>query len=247
MKRLHLIFAILSAVVFVPSAAAANLNTLQDWCVNVSGDLSSCNGSMTSNAAVNLSAFDTAISLNNLGTASITLSEGSGQYVGFYADYDLDYADYLSYNDSAFTAAALVADQTDSIGDPNVFVDVAAPSHYALFNLFANNTLDNGNTAGTPGSDPQCCDIAFAMAFSNINVDSGGHAVVTFTVSSTAPQSGFYITQASNDGSVAPLYLSGDVSITSGSPEPSTFLLGAGSLVLGGFFVRRRRIAAIQS
>lgn len=203
---------------------------------------------MTSNPALNLSAFDTTIGLNILGTAIITLSSGSNQYVGFYADYDLDYADYLSYNDNAFITNALDLNQTDSIGDPNNYDLSSLPSHYTLFDMFANNSLDDSNTAGTPNSgSPQCCDIALAMAYSNINVDPGYLAMITFTVSSTAPSSGFYITQASNDNTVAPIYLSGNVEFASSAPEPSTFLLGAGSLALGGLFMRFRRRTSIQA
>jgi len=245
MKRLQLIFAVSCIGVFVPSASADSLTTLNDWCVNVSGDLGSCNNSMSSNPAVNLVAFDTTIGLNLFGTVTVTLGSGTNQFVDFYGDYDIDYAAYLSYNDNGSTTNSLATDQSYSIGDPNGYDVGSSPTHYTLFDMFANNTLDNSNTAGTPYSgNPQCCDIALAMGFSNITVDAGGSAVVTFAISSTAPSSGFYITQASNDITVAPFYLSGSVDITSGAPEPTTFLLGGGSLALGWFFVRRRRLAS---
>ena len=45
MKRLQFFFAILWVSALVPSISAATVTTLQDWCFNVGGDLSSCNNS----------------------------------------------------------------------------------------------------------------------------------------------------------------------------------------------------------
>jgi hypothetical protein len=224
-----------------PASATTSLN---DWCFSVNGDISSCNGSGLSNSAVNLSVFDTTLNPNSLGTAVITLGPGSDQYVSFYADYDIDYSDYLSYNDNAATTNSLSSGQTFSIGDPNTYNGVTAPSGYTLFDAFANNTLDNSNTAGTPNSGtPQCCDIAFAIGFSGIDVSGGGSAVVTFNVSLTAPASGFYITQSSNDLAQPSIYVYGEVDQTTATPEPSTFLLMAGALAIVGILARRRRTA----
>jgi len=248
-KRLALSVAISSLGIFVTSAFAGNVS-LNDWCFNVTGDLSTCNGSGSSNPAVDLSGFDTSLVPNSLGVATITLGPGSNQYVGLYADYDIDYADYLSYNDNASTTNALDSpDQSYSIGNPNVYNGISSPSGYTLFDAFANDALDDSNTAGTPNSGlPQCCDIAFAMAFSNINVALGGSAIITFDVSFTAPSGGFYVTQSSNDPTQPSIYLSGDVDLIGGSstPEPSTFLLTAGALAVAGFLARRRRAASFR-
>ncbi len=85
--------------------------------------------------------------------------------------------------------------------------------------------------------------------FSDINLDSDETAVVTFTVSSVAPESGLYITQSSNDSTQPSVYLSGTVDVTelTSTPEPSTFVLGGGVLVLAGFFTRRRWAVSSRS
>jgi len=245
MKRFRLVFAVSFLCVGIHNASAGTVS-LNDWCFSVNGDLSTCNGSGSSNPAVDIAAFDTTYNPNGLGVATIALAAGSNQYAGFYADYDIDYADYLSYNDNASTTGTLASGQSYSINDPNAWDGTG----YTLFDAFDADTLDDGNDAGTPDSgDPQCCDIAFAMMFSDINLDSDETAVVTFTVSSAPPPSGFYITQSSNDSTQPSVYLSGTVDVTelTSTPEPSTFVLGGGVLVLAGFFTRRRWAASSRS
>jgi hypothetical protein len=249
MKHFALLLAVSSLGILVSSAFADGLITLNDWCVNVNGDTSSCNDPssglpLNGNIAADLSLFDTttaAHGTNSLGSIVVTLGPGFNQTVGFYADYDIRYGEFLSNNDNASTSGTLAAGQSYQIGDPSA-TGATTPSGFVLFDAFANDILTNTNTLGTPGSDPQCCDVTFVMGFDGINLDSDQTAQVTFTVSSIQPTSGFYITQTTNSDEGGTLYLNGGLVITGGPviPEPSTFLLGLGALAFTGFAARRR-------
>jgi hypothetical protein len=247
-NRFALILAVSFLAVFAPSASAGNIFTLNDWCANVNSDTGTCNDpntglALTGNAAVDLSMFDSttaAYGSNNLGSITVTLGPGAGQNVDFYADYDVRYIEFLSNNDNASTTGTLASGQSYEIGDPNVTGD-SMPTGFTLFDDFANDTLSDSNTLGTPGSDPQCCDVAFAMGLDDISVGDGGSATVTFDVSTIQPTSGFFITQSTNSDEGGSLYLSADVEFDQPTPEPSTFLLGAGAIAIGGFAARRSR------
>jgi hypothetical protein len=255
-KHIALLLAVSSMGIFVPSAFADMIFTLNDWCVNVNGDTGTCNDPNTGlplngNIAAGLSTFDTttaAFGTNSLGSIVVTLGPGLNQNVGFYADYDVRYGEFLSNNDNALTSGTLAAGQSYQIGDPSA-TGSTTPSGFVLFDAFANDNLTNTNTLGTPGSDPQCCDVAFAMGFDGINLASAQTAQLTFTVSSTQPTSGFYITQATNSDEGGTLYLNGSLVITGDSPipEPSTFLLGLSALAVIGFAARRRLAASSRA
>lgn len=226
--------------------ANAGVIGLNDWCVNLNGDIATaCNGAGSGGASgtgsISLAGFDTTLSgsgSNNLGTVSITLGAGMNQQAGFYADYDVNYATLGSFQDSATVHGAAPAGVSFEADDPNTS---------NIFGDFSANTLSNLNNVGTPGGPPTpCCDVSFAIALSGVNVKAGDSEQIDFTVSSTVP-SGFYIQQTN--------FVTGDsiyLSLTqmscvgpncgggpSGVPEPSTFGLGVG--VIAGLFAWARR------
>ena len=100
MKRwLFLQLALCGFLIGVP-AVQAGPTSLADWCFNVNGSIDSCNGGPGS-SLVDLSSFDPAlenVSPNTLGSAIVTLSEGTN-FVGFYADYDIDFGKFGSFDD----------------------------------------------------------------------------------------------------------------------------------------------------
>lgn len=250
-------FLVLSGLVLAGQSAFGGTTGLYDWCVNLNGDTTTaCNyagsGGPSGTGSIDLSAFDTtleATSPNNLGTVTVNLGVGNNQYASFYADYDLDYAAYGSFNDSASVNGSLPTGVTYSVNDPNLYNGVTTPSGYTLFDEFANNTLDNTNYQPTPAGPPnECCDVGFALAVSGLDVLPGGSGTVTFTVSDSAPGSGFYI-QQTNTTNGDSIYLTETANIVapvtppSGTPEPSTFGLALGASMIGGllYFTRGRR------
>jgi hypothetical protein len=229
-------------------AMFAGSTALNDWCLNLNGDINTaCNGAGSGGpsgaGSIDLSAFDTTLSpaMNNLGSVTITLGVGNNQYAAFYADYDLDFGATGSFQDFAPAVGAPPAGVSYELDDPNVS---------NIFSDFAANTLLNTNNVGT-FSDPSgpngvCCDVSFALALGGIDVATGGTGTVTFDVTDTAPTSGFYIQQT--NGIVGDsIYLQGIVAVSnpttgpSGTPEPSTFLLGLLGAA-GVIMVARKRV-----
>jgi hypothetical protein len=236
----------LLALLALSQVALAGPVALNDWCVNVNGDATTaCNGTggggASGLASISLAGFDTTLSPagNSLGSVVITLNPGFSGYASFYADYDLDFASYGSFQDSASTGGTLQPGESYEADDPNVS---------NIFSDFANNALANTNNVGTASgpSSPSgaCCDVSFALSIGGLDNTGTQPETLTFTVSTSAPTSGFYIQQTNTDVGDS-IYLSATESGgTSGPviPEPSTLVLA----LLGGLsaLMWRRLFAA---
>ncbi len=221
---------------FAQTAFSASTTGLADWCFNSNGNINTCNGGTMSPAGT----FDSTLepSANNLGSISFALT--AGQYASAYMDYDLDFVKYGSFQDSGATHGALPAAGSYELADPNTS---------NIFTDFASNTLNNTNTVGTPSGPPSaCCDVSWALSYK-----ASVAGTVTFTVSTTAPASGFYLQQTSFDAGDS-IYLS--ESFTPGKappppppnvPEPATLLLITPAI--GAIFawkqLRSRKLAEI--
>jgi hypothetical protein len=234
----------------VNQAKAATQVSLADWCVNVNGDsATACNGGGSGGASgtssISLASFDKTLEpgSNTLGTVTVSLGAGAGQYVSFYADYDVDFATKGSFADTGAVVGSLPAGASYELDDPN---------SSNIFSDFAANTLGNTNNVGTSALPPnECCDVAFALSFGNINVTSTG--TVTFAITTTAPTSGFYIEQT-NQYTGDSIFLQETTTLgpctvncnggggNTGTPEPSTFGLGLG--LIGVALVWKRCRAA---
>ena len=220
----------------IPASADVGL---ADWCTNLNGNIDVCNGGLSpgGNANVNVSSFDQTLEpgSNTLGTIKVDIGTGS-QLAAVYMDYDVDFSTQGSFQDSGSTSGAPSGSQSYELADPNtstIFGDFAGPG-----------PLPDSNTVGSFSGPPTpCCDVSWALE-ENLNVNpalySGG--VVTFTVSTRAPASGFYLQQTNGDTGDT-IYLSDTVSLTplgsTSTPEPMSLLL-LGTLVSGALFLRRR-------
>jgi hypothetical protein len=242
--------ALFSGLILGGQAAQAAQVSLADWCVNVNGDTSTaCNGAGSGGttidgSSVSLANLDLTLepSSNTLGSVTVTLNNAPNQYVSFYSDYDVAYGLYGSFDDSISVQGALPGGVSYSAKDPSSS-GASLPTGFTLFDQFSNNNLDNTNSVGVPSGPPgECCDAAWAMALSGIN----GSGTVTFTVSDTAPGSGFYLQQTNTDtqGSIYLSVSSAIVSGPSGVPEPSTFALGLGAIGMALAAARAKRSRA---
>src|ERR1035441_9306006 len=154
MKGLFALLVAAAAMAALPQGAkAGSVSSLADWCVNVNGDTNTaCNGGTGGTgglglggtaadlqSTISLAGFDTTLEpgVNTLGTITIALGPGANQFVSFYADYDVSYSLYGSFDDFASTSGALPAGLSFSVNDPNTA---------SLFTQFSSNiTLDNTN------------------------------------------------------------------------------------------------------
>jgi len=243
MKRVFLLAAASVALAAIPQNAKAGTLApyLADWCVNVNGDINTaCNGAGNGSAAINVSAFDktlepaaditTGLPMNGLGAVVITLGPGSNQYAAVYMDYDLNW-----FNEGAFLDFGV-----PSVASPGggITFELDDPGYSNIFSDFSVGVLQDTNTVGSGVNTPPttCCDVAWALRL-DLNVPIS--ATVTFSVSGTAPASGFYLTQSNlSDGTS--IYLSAAVQqqpVIPNVPEPSTL----GLLVSGGLLLTWKR------
>jgi hypothetical protein len=263
------ILAMMLLALSIPASADV---ALADWCVNLNGDLSVCNGGPASGfpplsgvptpqvvSSVNLGGFDTtleSVGPNSL-PGSITVTIGTGlQYAAVWMDYDVDYFFPLgSFEDAGSTSGTPASTQSWELNDPNLYLASSNPTGFVLFDDFGNGSLPSTNSvdaATCAANSPAACDVAWALAES-LNVDSSLYSggTVTFTVSTRAPASGFYLQQTNQGNGVGGggdiIYLSDTVNLTPVSsgptvPEPSSVVL-FGTLLAGVLFLRKRSSA----
>jgi hypothetical protein len=253
MKWFFATLAVAAAMAVVPQhASAATVASLQDWCFNVDGvnvSTNACNtgGPVSLPANVNGASFDftlgssdpgypTTAASNSLGSVTITLGSGASQYVLAYMDYDLNYNNAASNQDSG----------TAVNGPPGAGVsyELSDPNTSTIFNDFTANALTNTNNVGTYGGpNTPCCDVSWALG---VDLDVATTQTVTFTVSTVAPASGFYLEQTNGIDDTQHIFLSetvgGSVAPPPGIPEPASLVLLATGLA-GVFLLRKRKAA----
>jgi hypothetical protein len=256
----------------IPASADVGLN---DWCVNVNGDTNTaCNGGTGGTgglgmggpsglATINLGGFDTTLEpsgSNKLGSIVVTLGAGNNQNAAVYMNYDLDYATTGDFQDYGSVNGSPGPEASYELNDPNVCSGAGCssdPSLYGsdIFYDFSQNALSNANSVGTFVNSPPtvCCDVAWALGLSGINVAAGGSDIITFTVS-TSPPSGFYL-QETNGQDADSIYLSVSedlIAPTGGggpttTPEPTGWLLLATVIAGIGISLKKAKQRSVAS
>jgi hypothetical protein len=222
---------------------------LNDWCFNVNGAnvvTASCNQGPPVSLAPNVNGSNFDFTLNNpsgtpntLGSVLITLAPGNNQFALAYMDYDLNYPNTGSFSDFGSVVGTPPAGVTYELDDPNVS---------NIFNDFSANALTDQNNVATPGRPPNiCCDVSWALGVGGINVPTGDQALVTFTVATTPPASGFYLQQTNQTPTGAngeSIYLSETTTLEqTAAPEPASIaLLGSGLIAFGLLRHRWRKL-----
>jgi hypothetical protein len=259
---------------FLPAAHATTLASLNDWCFNIDGvnpATNLCNQGQTTvtvPGGVNGSAFDftlgsqtegtpstpyagyptTVNNQNTLGSVTITLSPGASQYVLAYMDYDLNYDNAGSFQDSASTHGALAGGESYSLNSPENCTAGCGGNGSDIVNEVFTHALNDTNSVGTFAGDGVCCDVSWALGL-NLNVAANTQDVVTFSVSKTAPASGFYLQQTNGIDNTQNIYFSASVVVNNtgggSTPEPASLVLFGGGLV--GVFLLRKRITVAQN
>jgi hypothetical protein len=238
-----------AAVLLLAPAAFGATYSLNDWCFYVNSlDVNrSCNnGSGVDNFNVSSSVSDWQhlTDGNNLGTSVVTVGPGS---YNIFAIYNYDIGGDGGMNEFATVFGSLPIGQVYGVDAQGA----SGSTPGDLYSQFAGGTLNNTNYIPSCNSS-DCPDVAVSLGYTNLVVNEGETAQITFTVGDTPPSSGFYIQQGQN-GSGSTLNFSSNVTITpSGgdfgasvvsTPEPGTIGMvigGAGLMVLG---LRRRKKA----
>jgi hypothetical protein len=223
---------------FAQLGLSASTTGLNDWCFNLNGNTSTaCNG--TSSNFGSGSTFDTTrtgTGPNALGAASFSLA--AGQFALAYMDYDLDVFA------SPPSGPAQDSGSANGVPVPGVMTyELDDPNASNIFTDFSNNALMNTNNVGSYGAPPNpCCDVSWALGFQNT---TGLDGTITFTVSTSAPLTGFYL-QQTNGIYGDSIYLSAAFTpstvIGQPVPEPAVWTFAAPALFsLFGLYSWKRR------
>ena len=236
---------IFATTLFALSIPASADVSLADWCVNANGNIDVCNGGASpgGNASVNVSGFDTTLEpgSNTLGSIVVTINTTGIVGAAVYMDYDVDFATLGFDQDFGTPVGSPSGTQSYDLDTP--------PNPYNEMSGNPILPLSDSNTVGTPSGSPPCCDVSWALeehGFLDPTLYSG--IIFTFTVSTTAPTSGFYLQQTDTDTGDS-IYLSDTYSVIPLSgpppavPEPSSILLLA-TAALGVLYWNRRSGAA---
>lgn len=205
LKTLALGASVLAAVLNSNVSTAAP-PVLFDIAFNIDGDFHPLLTPFPS--SVNDTAFDYS---TGLGSLTVSLGDPGFHYVGLFVDHEIDESTNTFYNEFGAVSGAPASGEEWEIDEPGwVFGDI--------YDNALNGALDNSNAV--PSSAPDDVSMALARAFL---LGPGQSGEVTFTVSETAPASGFYLRHVDPDSN-ASIYFSSSLSVTRGVPDSGATL-----------------------
>src|SRR5262245_23450783 len=196
-----------------PAPAAAATIELFDWAFNIDGTVTVAPGPVP--AGVNAAGFNFT---TGLGTLTITVAGAGSHLAGTFLDHDIDTAINTFFNEFGAVNGVPAPGLSWEIDEPGfVFGDI--------FPNFVAGALDNSNGVPAGAED----DVSMALLWHFV-LAAGESAMVTFSVSETAPVSGFSLSQTDPD-SESTIYMTTGLSITGPPSVPvpaSLILLGVG-------------------
>ncbi len=172
--------------------------------------------------------------VKGLGTISFTITGSGSHYVSLFVDHEIDESINTFFNEFGSFSGTPAAGQTWEIDEPGyLFGDI--------FTNFTAGSLDGSNGVdGVPPNLPDDVSMALGWGFT---LAAGETALVNYTLSETAPTSGFYLTQTDPDSQKS-LYFSSTNSIRGGGtsvPDGGSTLAMLGvSFALMGVALRRK-------
>ena len=192
-------FAALALAATLTSSQAISIIDLYEYGLNLDGTVHYGQGDPLPSWAGGT--FDTT---TGLGTLSVALTPGS-HYLSLYVDHEIDQDDNTWYNEFGSSTGTPASGQSWEIDEPEyVFGDI--------YTNFVARALDNMIYNGTM-SGPE--DVSMALGW-DLTLAAWQSATVSFTLSESQPNDGFYLTQSDPDSGGA-VYFSSSVRVT-GSP-----------------------------
>lgn len=221
MRRLAVIGLVLLCIGLLCQPAAKADSTLTSVLFNVNGT------TQTNFAGFNTGGFN---QTTGNGTLTFTFNPGAAGSYNFTSFFDL-YLTPAFYNEFGSSTGVPAAGQSWEIGDSfasSIYTDAIAGvlTNTNMLPGHADNFLLNCTAGATCNGDA-----ALAMGF-DFTLTAGQEAIITLTLSTTQPGSGFYLTQTHpidpGTNSILNLYFTGSEvaqSAVVGAPEPSSLLL----------------------
>lgn len=185
--------------------------TLAEYAFNMDGVVSNPTIGDVVPAAVNISGFNTA---TGLGTITVTMGGVGAHGFSLFLDHEIVEDLNTFFNEIGTASGAPAAGQSWEIDEPGwVFGDI--------YDNFLVGTLDNSN--GVPDTAPD--DVSMALGW-NFTLGADETGVLSFNVSETPPNAGFYLMQTDPDSQQS-IFFSSSLTIRGqGVPD------GGSSLVL---------------
>jgi len=244
-------------LLFVTNVFADEIS-LFDWGLNLNGNVSRSLSTIPRNIVFSDGFFET-----GLGTITMTFesSTPADYSVAMFFDYEIDEGTNTFYNEYGMTGGTPV--------DPRLLYEIDEPGFgtadsyrdsqdaynyigdiYDNFSEFSNLGFDNkifyDSYTGTYLSnfeEPISDDVSMAMGW-KFSLNSNETAVLQYVISSSAPTTGFYLSQLDRNSSETGVYLQSQLNITSGNvPEPNTLsLFGMGIVSLSILYRSKKKI-----
>ena len=243
-KKILTLLAIFLIICLSQSVSASTID-LYDWGFNIDGTMTVAPGEYDVSGMPVTGSLDG----NDLGTLTwSTSTAGDHSFIAWF-DYEIDEGGNTYYNESGAATGTLEAGQSWEIDEPGyVFGDIrtywvedpfGSANWVEYTGNVENGNLDNFNNVPTGLED----DVSFAMGW-NFTLLADETATIGLILDTTAPDSGFYLSQTDPD-SLETIYFSSSLSISSDIPEapipePSTLILFVFGL-LGSAGLSRRK------
>lgn len=213
-------FAALALAATLTSSKAISIIDLFEFALNIDGTVQyGVQGDPLPSGSTG--SFDTT---TGLGTLTVTIGSGNSgsHYIGLYVDHEIDQLTNTYFNETGSSTGTPAVGQSWEIDEPGFLLDFPGD----IYDNFLVSALDNQIFSVVPLTTAE--DVSMAIGW-DLSLASWQSATVSFTLSESVPNGGFFLTQTDPD-SGGSVYFSSGVTIA-GTP-PGTVPDGGSTLAL---------------